>query len=111
MRLYIPSNHLKDIPKLKSAGLDTQAKTLITIIEKNPHQNSPPYEKLSGNLKGAYSRRINRKHRLVYQVFEEERTIKIISMWTHYKMFDLRYFFTCTYLLPDFFALLKGRNK
>ena len=76
---------LKDIPKLKSAKLDLRAKALIAIVEQNPFQNPPPYEKLSGNLKGAYSRRINRKHRFVYEVFTEQRTVKIISMWTHYE--------------------------
>lgn len=76
---------LKDIEKLKSAHLSQKAKQLIEIIKANPFQNPPPYEALSGNLKGAYSRRINIKHRLVYQVLEEENTVKIIRMWTHYE--------------------------
>lgn len=75
----------KDIPKLKSAKLEDKAKLLIEIIKKNPYTNSPRYEKLVGNLEGAYSRRINLKHRLVYEIFEEEKIIKIISLWTHYE--------------------------
>ena len=73
---------IKDIPKIKSAKLDTKVKNLI---EKNPFQNPPPYEKLVGDLEGAYSRRINIKHRLIYQVYETEKTIKIISVWSHYE--------------------------
>lgn len=74
----------EDIPLLKSANLDSRAKRLIELIRENPFQNPPPYEKLIGDLAGAYSRRINIKHRLVYQVYQEEKTIKIISMWSHY---------------------------
>ena len=74
----------EDIPLLKSANLDSRAKRLIELIRENPFQNPPPYEKLVGDLAGAYSRRINIKHRLVYQVYQEEKTIKIISMWSHY---------------------------
>ena len=76
---------IKDIEKLKSAHLSEKAKQLIDIIKTNPFQNPPPYEALVGNLKGAYSRRINIKHRLVYQVLEEENTVKVIRMWTHYE--------------------------
>ena len=76
---------LKDIPKLKSAHLGEKAKALISIIKENPFQNPPPYEKLVGDLNGSYSRRINVQHRLVYDVFEEEQTIKILSLWTHYE--------------------------
>ena len=76
---------VNDIPKLKSAKLDKKAKTLIELIRENPYQTPPPYEKLQGDLQGAYSRRINIKHRLVYEVFEEEQTVKIISLWTHYE--------------------------
>lgn len=75
----------KDIPKLKSSGLSQKAKRLIEIIRENPFQNPPPYETLVGDLKGAYSRRINIQHRLVYEVVEKEKTIKILSMWTHYE--------------------------
>ena len=76
---------VNDIPKLKSAKLDKKAKALIELIRENPYQTPPPYEKLQGDLQGAYSRRINIKHRLVYEVFEEEQTVKIISLWTHYE--------------------------
>ena len=75
----------KDIPKLKAAHLDAKAKALIDVIRENPYQAPPSYEKLVGDLQGLYSRRINIQHRLVYQVFEEEKTIKIVSLWTHYK--------------------------
>lgn len=76
---------IKDIEKLKSTHLSEKAKQLIDIIKANPFQNPPPYEALVGNLKGAYSRRINIKHRLVYQILEKENTIKVIRMWTHYE--------------------------
>lgn len=76
---------VKDIPKLKSAKLDIKAKNLINLIKENPFQSPPPYEKLQGDLQGAYSRRLNIKHRLVYEVVEAEQTIKIISLWTHYE--------------------------
>lgn len=76
---------LKDIERLKSVGLVDRAKKLINIIENNPYQNPPPYEKLMGDLNGAYSRRINIQHRLVYQILEKEKTIKILSLWTHYE--------------------------
>ena len=75
----------KDIPKLKTAHLDTTAKALIDVIRENPFQTPPSYEKLVGDLQGLYSRRINIQHRLVYQVLEEEKTIKIVSLWTHYE--------------------------
>ena len=75
---------LKDIPKLKAAHLDKKAKELIDIIRENPYQNPPPFEKLSGDLEGLYSRRINAQHRLVYKI-ENRNTIKIISLWTHYE--------------------------
>ena len=74
-----------DIPKLKAAKLDRKAKALIEVIKNNPYQTPPPYEKLVGDLYGAYSRRINIKHRLVYEVLEETHTVKIISLWTHYE--------------------------
>ena len=75
----------EDIPKLKAAHLDTKAKRLLDVLRQNPLQTPPPYEKLRGNLEGAYSRRLNIKHRLVYQVLREQETVKIISMWTHYE--------------------------
>lgn len=76
---------LKDIEKIKLNKLDKNAKSLIDLIKNSPFQNPPPYEKLLGNLSGAYSRRINIQHRLVYQIYEKERTIKIISLWSHYE--------------------------
>ena len=76
---------LKDIPKLKAAHLDEKARELINIIRNNPYQIPPGYEKLTGDLYGLYSRRINRQHRLVYEIFEKEHTIKIISLWSHYE--------------------------
>ena len=76
---------LKDIPKLKAAHLDDKAKELISVIRGNPYQAPPPYEKLVGDLKGLYSRRINGQHRLVYEVFERDHTIKIVSLWSHYE--------------------------
>ena len=75
---------VKDIPLLKAAGLDGKARALIEILRSAPFQNPPPFEKLRGDLSGAYSRRINIKHRLVYQILENEKTVKIISLWTHY---------------------------
>lgn len=76
---------LKDIPKLKSTNLDKKTKSLIDILRLNPYQSPPPYEKLVGDLEGAYSRRINIQHKLVYQILEDIKTIKIISMWYHYE--------------------------
>ncbi len=74
-----------DIQKLKSAGLDKKAKILIDVLKENPYQTPPTFEKLQGDLQGAYSRRINIKHRLVYQVYESEKIVKIISIWSHYE--------------------------
>lgn len=76
---------VKQVLLLKAAKLDGRAKRLIDLLRENPFQNLPSYEKLSGDMATAYSRRINLQHRLVYQVFEEEKQIKIISMWTHYE--------------------------
>jgi Txe/YoeB family toxin of toxin-antitoxin system len=78
-------NALKDVERLKSAGLDKKAKSLIDIIKRNPCQNPPPYEKLIGDFAGYYSRRINIQHRLVYKVDEEQKTIKIYRLWSHYE--------------------------
>ncbi|MBB5335177.1 Txe/YoeB family addiction module toxin [Pectinatus brassicae] len=76
---------IKDIQKLKSANLDKKAKNIIEVIKENPFENPPPYEKLVGDLTGFYSRRINVQHRLVYDVVEVEKTVKIYRMWTHYE--------------------------
>ena len=75
----------KDGKKLSSSGLREKAEALLKILESNPYTNPPPYEKLVGDLAGAYSRRLNVQHRLVYQVFEEERTVKVLRLWTHYE--------------------------
>lgn len=74
----------QDIPKLKAAKLDGRAKNLIGVLKENPYQTPPSFEKLQGDLQGSFSRRINSKHRLVYEIFESEQTVKIISMWSHY---------------------------
>ena len=73
-----------DAKKLTQSGLKNKAQELLSILEKNPFQNPPPYEKLIGDLKGAYSRRINIHHRLVYQVLKDIKTVKVLRMWTHY---------------------------
>lgn len=75
---------LKDAPKLASAGLKPRAQALLAILSEDPFRHPPPFEKLVGDLAGAYSRRINIQHRLVYQVFETERTVRVLRMWTHY---------------------------
>jgi Txe/YoeB family toxin of toxin-antitoxin system len=75
---------LKDAKKLSAAGLRDKAQTLLDLVEVDPFQNPPPYEKLVGDLKGAYSRRINIQHHLVYEVFRKEKTVRILRMWTHY---------------------------
>jgi Txe/YoeB family toxin of toxin-antitoxin system len=75
----------KDAKKLSSAGLRPKAEVLLEILRKNPFQNPPPYEKLIGDLDGAYSRRINIQHRLVYQVLSSLKTVKVIRLWTHYE--------------------------
>lgn len=75
----------KDAKKLSASGLKKKAQALLEVIKEDPHQNPPPYEKLVGDLSGAYSRRINIQHRLVYQVYAEEHAIKIIRLWSHYE--------------------------
>ena len=75
----------KDAKKLSAAGLREKAQALLDILEKDPFQNPPPYEKLVGDLRGAYSRRINIQHRLVYEVFRKEKTVRVLRMWTHYE--------------------------
>ncbi|NLW04960.1 MAG: Txe/YoeB family addiction module toxin [Pseudomonadaceae bacterium] len=75
----------KDAGKLASAGLKEKAITLLEIVAENPFQNPPSYEKLVGDLAGAYSRRINIQHRLVYQVLQEEHVVKILRLWSHYE--------------------------
>jgi Txe/YoeB family toxin of toxin-antitoxin system len=75
----------KDARKIASANLRPQAERLLAILSDNPFQNPPPYEKLVGDLAGAFSRRINIQHRLVYQAYPDEQTVKVLRMWTHYE--------------------------
>jgi toxin YoeB len=75
----------KDAKKLAASGLKNKAQQLLEVITENPYQNPPPYEKLVGDLKGTYSRRINVQHRLVYQILEKDKLVKILSLWTHYE--------------------------
>jgi Txe/YoeB family toxin of toxin-antitoxin system len=75
----------KDAQKLAASGLKAKAQELLAIIKENPFQNPPPYEKLVGDLAGAYSRRINIQHRLVYQVIQGENIVKVLRMWSHYE--------------------------
>ena len=83
-KVVYTKNAAKDISKLKAANLANKAQNLVELIKENPFQNPPPYEKLLGNLSGLYSRRINIQHRLIYEVLEDIKTVKIISMWSHY---------------------------
>jgi toxin YoeB len=76
---------LKDAKKLAAAGLKAKAKELLEILGRDPFQNPPPFEKLVGDLEGAYSRRISIQHRLVYEVFKKEKTVRVLRMWTHYE--------------------------
>jgi Txe/YoeB family toxin of toxin-antitoxin system len=84
-RLVYTKQAQKDAKKLASSNLKEKAEELLAILEQNPFQNPPPYEKLVGDLTGAYSRRINIQHRLVYEIIESEQVVKIIRMWTHYE--------------------------
>jgi toxin YoeB len=76
---------LKDAKKLSAAGLKENAQALLDVLAIDPFQNPPAYEKLVGDLDGAYSRRINIQHRLVYEVFKKERTVRVLRMWSHYE--------------------------
>lgn len=85
-KIKILKQAIKDKEKIKQQPiLKKNVEKLLELIKKNPFQNPPPYESLVGNFKGLYSRRINRQHRLVYRVIEEEKVIIIVSMWTHYE--------------------------
>jgi toxin YoeB len=84
-RIVFTKQAQKDAKKLKAAGKKSKAELLLAILAKDPFQNPPPYEKLVGDLAGAYSRRIDIQHRLVYEAMTRERTVKIIRMWTHYE--------------------------
>lgn len=84
-RLFYTKQAQKDAKKLAAAGFKSKAENLLSLLKINPYQNPPPFENLVGDLSGAFSRRINIQHRLVYQVLEEEKAVKIIRMWTHYE--------------------------
>jgi toxin YoeB len=84
-KLVYTKQALKDAKKISKAKLRRKTEALIKILEENPYKTNPPYEKLVGDLSGAYSRRINIKHRLVYQILDNINTVKIIRMWTHYE--------------------------
>lgn len=76
---------VKDARKLAESGLKPKAQKLLTLLARDPFENPPPFEKLVGDLSGAYSRRINIQHRIVYEVFQEEKTVRVLRMWTHYE--------------------------
>lgn len=76
---------MKDARKLAASGLKSNAQELLEVLAQDPFQNPPPFEKLVGDLAGAYSRRINIQHRLVYEVFAKEKTVRVLRMWTHYE--------------------------
>ena len=84
-RIVFTKQAQKDAKKIAQAHLKEKTKKLLTLLSENPFQNPPPFEKLVGDLTGTYSRRINIQHRLVYQVYTKERTIKVLRMWTHYE--------------------------
>lgn len=83
--LYFTKQAQKDAKKLASSNLRAQAEHLLEVLKKDPFANPPPFEKLLGDLDGAYSRRINIQHRLVYQVYIEKKAVKVLRMWTHYE--------------------------
>ena len=84
-RIVYTTQAAKDAKKLRRSGLKPKAEELIAILGADPFQSPPPFEKLVGDLAGAYSRRINIQHRLVYQVLKRERVVKVLRMWTHYE--------------------------
>lgn len=84
-RLVYTKQAQKDAKKLSAAGLRPKAEALLAVLEKNPFQSPPPFEKLVGDLSGAYSRRINIHHRLVYQVLQPAHLVKVLRLWTHYE--------------------------
>lgn len=84
-RLAYTKQAQKDAKKLAASGLKTKAQALLAIIAEDPFRRPPPFDKLVGDLAGAYSRRINIQHRLVYEVLEEDRVIKVIRLWSHYE--------------------------
>ena len=84
-RLEFSKAATKDLKKLAAAGLKSKTQELLNVLRGNPLQNPPPYEKLIGELAGLYSRRINRQHRLVYRIHEDEKLVDVLRMWTHYE--------------------------
>jgi Txe/YoeB family toxin of toxin-antitoxin system len=84
-RVVFTKRALKDAKKLSAAGLRSKTEKLLDILRENPYQTPPPFEKLLGDLSGAYSHRINIQHRLVYQIIADEKVVKVIRMWTHYE--------------------------
>ena len=84
-RVVFTKQARKDANKISASGLRSKAEKLIDILRKNPYQTPPPFEKLIGDLIGAYSRRINIQHRLVYQILDDKKVVKVIRMWTHYE--------------------------
>jgi Txe/YoeB family toxin of toxin-antitoxin system len=84
-RIIYSSQAQRDAKKINKSGLKNNIQKIIEVLQNNPYQSPPPYEKLLGDLSGAYSRRINIQHRLVYQIYEKEKIVKIIRMWTHYE--------------------------
>ncbi len=84
-RLAFTTRARKDAKKLARSGLQIKAQQLLDVLEENPYQNPPPYEKLVGDLQGCYSRRINIHNRLVYEVLESEKIVRVLVMWTHYE--------------------------
>jgi toxin YoeB len=84
-QIYFTKQAQRDAKKIAAAGLRSKAEELLNTLRDNPFQTPPPYEKLTGDLTGAYSRRINIQHRLVYQVLKKEKVVKVIRMWTHYE--------------------------
>ncbi len=83
--LFYTKQAQKDAKKLAASKLKKKAQAILEVIEKDPYQNPPPYENLIGDLAGAYSRRINIQHRVVYQVYEDERVVKVLRLWSHYE--------------------------
>jgi Txe/YoeB family toxin of toxin-antitoxin system len=82
-KIVLTKQAVKDVKKIKASNLKAKAEKLIKVLQQNPY--TPPFEKLTGDLKGLYSRRINIQHRLVYEILEEQKMVKIISLWTHYE--------------------------
>jgi Txe/YoeB family toxin of toxin-antitoxin system len=84
-KIIYSSQAQKDAKKVSQSGLKNNIQKIIEILRNNPYQNPPPYEKLLGDLSGSYSRRINIQHRIIYQIYEKDKIVKIIRMWTHYE--------------------------